>query len=55
MTVHSDVPVEIHNMDEPVFVSALGRVAILNTTGRMDALGMAIDFVGSPGAVFLSS
>lgn len=55
LTVHSDVPVEIHNMDGPVFVSALGRVFILNTTGRLDALAMAIDFVGSQGSVFLNS
>lgn len=55
LTVHSDVPVEIHDVDGPVRVSALGRATILNTTGRVEALAMAIDFAGSQGSVFLNS
>ena len=55
LTVHSDVAVEIHDMDGPVRVSALGRATILNTTGRVEALAMAIDFAGSQGSVFLNS
>ncbi len=55
LTVHSDGAVEIHDMDGPVYVSALGRTVILNTTGRVDARAMAIDFAGSQGSVFLNA
>ena len=55
LTVHSDNPVEIHDLSGPVRVSSLGRAVVLNTTGRLDILAMAIDFAGSRGSVFLNA
>ena len=55
LTVHSDAAVEVHDMAGPVRVSALGRAVILNTTGRVDAWAMAVDFAGSQGSVFLNA
>ncbi len=55
VTVHSDAAVEVHDMAGPVRVSALGRATILNTTGRVDAWAMAVDFAGSQGSVFLNA
>lgn len=53
--VHSQAAVEVHDMAAPVRVSALGRAVILNTTGRVDALAMIIDFAGSQGSVALNA
>ena len=55
LTVHSDAPVEIHDMAGPVRISTLGRAVVLNTTGRVDVMAMAVDFAGSQGSVFLNS
>jgi hypothetical protein len=55
VTVHSDAAVEIHDMAGPVRVSALGRGVILNTTGRVDAMAMIVDFAGSQGMVSLNA
>jgi hypothetical protein len=55
VTVHSDAAVEIHDMAGPVRVSALGRAVILNTTGRVDAMAMIVDFAGSQGWVSLNA
>ncbi len=55
LTVHSDDPLEIHDLSGPVRVSSLGRAVILNTTGRVDVLAMAVNFAGSQGSVFLNA
>jgi hypothetical protein len=55
VTVHSDAAVEVHDMAGPVRVSALGRAVILNTTGRVDASAMDVDFAGSQGSVALNA
>lgn len=55
VTVHSDAALEVHDMAGPVRVSALGRATILNTTGRVDASAMDVDFAGSQGSVFLNA
>jgi hypothetical protein len=56
VTVHSDGFVEVHDMAGPVRVStAWGRAIILNTTGRVDAFAMIVDFAGSQGAVTLNA
>ena len=55
ITVHSDAAVEVHDMAGPVRVSALGRATILNTTGRVDAFAMIVDFAGSQGSVALNA
>lgn len=55
VTVHSDAAVEVHDMAGPVRISALGRATILNTTGRVDASAMIVDFAGSQGSVSLNA
>ena len=55
LIVHSDDPVEIHDLSGPVRVSSLGRAVILNTTGPVDVWAMAVDFAGSQGSVFLNT
>jgi hypothetical protein len=56
ITVHSDSAVEIHDMAGPVRVStAQSRVTILNTTGRVDAIAMIVDYAGSQGTVALNA
>jgi len=42
--------VHIRDLEGPVRVAAAhARTTILNTTGRVDAIGMVIDFAGSKG------
>jgi hypothetical protein len=55
VTMHSDSAVEVHDMAGPVRISALGRATILNTTGRVDAFAMIVDFAGSQGLVALNA
>jgi hypothetical protein len=55
LTVHSDAAVEVHDMVGPLRVSALGRAVILNSTGRVDAMAMIVDYSGSQGAVELNA
>jgi hypothetical protein len=55
VTVHSDAAVEVHDMAGPVRVSAQGRAVFLNTTGRVDASAMVVDFAGSQGSVSLNA
>jgi hypothetical protein len=56
VTVHSDAVVQVHDMAGPVRVSAAhSRVTILNTTGRVDAFAMIVDFAGSQGPVTLNA
>ncbi|MFP5275550.1 MAG: hypothetical protein ACLGPM_00425 [Acidobacteriota bacterium] len=55
LTVHSDDPLEIHDLSGPVRVSSLGRAVILKTTGRVDVWAMAVNFAGSQGSVFLNA
>lgn len=44
--------VQIRDLKGPVRVAAAhARTTILNTTGRVDAIGMVIDFAGSKGQV----
>jgi len=44
--------VHIRDLEGPVRVAAAhARTTILNTTGRVDAIGMVIDFAGSKGQV----
>jgi hypothetical protein len=48
--------VEVRDMTGPVRVTAMHRRAkILDTTGKVDASGFAVDFSGSKGAVILSA
>jgi hypothetical protein len=48
--------VQIRDLKGPVRVAAAhARTTILNTTGRMDAIAMVVDFAGSKGRVTLSA
>jgi hypothetical protein len=48
--------VEIRDMNGPVWVAAMhGRARILDTTGKVDATGLAVDFAGSKGTVILTA
>jgi len=56
VTVHSDAPVQVQDMAGPVRVStAQSRATILNTTGRVDAFAMIVDYSGSQGSVALNA
>lgn len=55
VTVHSSAAVEVHDMAGPVRISALGRAAILNTSGLVSASAMIVDFAGSQGSVALNA
>ena len=56
-TVHASfTAVQVCDMNGPVRVTAIhARAKILNTTGRVDASGFVVDFVGSEGTVILSA
>jgi hypothetical protein len=48
--------VQIRDLKGPVRVAAAhARTTILNTTGRLDAIAMVVDFAGSKGRVTLSA
>jgi hypothetical protein len=57
IVVHASfAAVEISDMSGPVRATAThGRARILDTTGKVDATGFVVDFVGSKGTVILTA